>query len=362
MPVYTLENHFDDFLRSPSIARLNQQPEIDEATAEREAIQAEAAEAEKKQPGKVRACTLEKLIDKYAKDISFIWREHIPDGMPVMLAGDEGSGKTVTALSQAKEILKDYPDKKVLWLAVEGSISNTINHAVKLGLLGNNRFLIGARLESGQECYDFNFATKPHCKRLDELLSDSDYICVFVDSIRGLSEKSVNDEESANIVRRINRIVCDKFNCAVEYLHHTNKKEGASRRNTITGSAGLQAAMRAVYLLSKKSKYSRLIEPVKSNISLETPNLRTAMFDNRLEIYPDIEPDLSDISKAEAFLMALFKDQTEIPSTTIYQMAEAENINPRTVKDAKNRIPGLISKKIDNQWNYVFLGSRDVLP
>jgi predicted ATP-dependent serine protease len=350
-------------LRSGNLSQLNQQPEIDEATAERKAIQAESREAEKKKPpSKVRACTLENLIKKYSADVCYIWREHIPRGMPVMLAADEGMGKTFTALSQAKEILADYPDKKVLWLAVEGSISNTINHAVKLGLSENNRFVIGARLENDQEFYNFNFATKEHCKRLNELLLDSDYICAFVDSVRGLSEESVNDEKSASIMRRVNRIVCDKFNCAIEYLHHTNKKEGATRRNTITGSAGLQAAVRAVYLLSKKSKYSRLIDPVKSNICLETPRLITAMMGDRLEIYPEIEQELSDISRAESFLMALFKDQTEIPSTTIYQMAEAENINPSTVKEAKNKIPGLISKRIDNQWHYVFLGARDIFP
>ena len=108
-----------------------------------------------------------------------------------------------------------------------------------------------------------------------------------------------------------------------------------------------------VIFMTKKGEYSRLLEPIKSNVSLERPNLNTSLIGNRLEFYPDSESSPSEISKAEEFLINLFSTEKQIISKSVYQLAEAEGIDGETIKKAKLRIPGLSSKKINNVWHYV---------
>jgi hypothetical protein len=82
-----------------------------------------------------------------------------------------------------------------------------------------------------------------------------------------------------------------------------------------------------------------------------------------LEIYPENDASPSEISRAEAFLLDLFSTTREIPSKSVYDMAEAEGINTDTIKKAKLKIPGLDSKLINRRWHHVYYrGGRNVSP
>ena len=73
--------------RANSAAEPQEGPPVEDPPPEQDPIQGEP-ELKKGKPAKARACKLKDLIKKFDKDVCYIWREHIPKGMPVMLAAD----------------------------------------------------------------------------------------------------------------------------------------------------------------------------------------------------------------------------------------------------------------------------------
>ena len=48
-------------------------------------------------------------------------------------------------------------------------------------------------------------------------------LCVFIDSIRGMSRLDDNDAKNGDIIQQINAIVCDKHRAGLVYIDHMGK-------------------------------------------------------------------------------------------------------------------------------------------
>ena len=72
-----------------------------------------------------KAPFLSDLNKMFEAKTEWIWKKHIPKGEPMILNGREGSGKTTICLQMAKEMLREYPDHVIYWLATEGAVKNT---------------------------------------------------------------------------------------------------------------------------------------------------------------------------------------------------------------------------------------------
>jgi recombination protein RecA len=98
----------------------------------------------------------------------------LPIGRLVEFSGDEGSGKTTTALDIVAHAQKLYPDKKVLWVDVERTLDG--EWAEKLGVDVSNLIYLKPNEQSGEQILE---ATR------QILSTDEISVCVF-DSIGAL--------------------------------------------------------------------------------------------------------------------------------------------------------------------------------
>lgn len=98
----------------------------------------------------------------------------LPIGRLVEFSGDEGSGKTTTALDIVAHAQKMYPDKKVLWVDVERTLDG--EWAEKLGVNVSNLIYLKPNEQSGEQILE---ATR------QILSTDEISVCVF-DSIGAL--------------------------------------------------------------------------------------------------------------------------------------------------------------------------------
>jgi predicted ATP-dependent serine protease len=277
--------------------------------------------------------------------------------MPGILAGDEGIGKTTIALQISKEIIEENPHNSVLWFATEGTIADTFQKAMEMGLPQDGRFRF-AEKPSGD--FVFNFKYESERRLLDTLLETTEPkpLAVFIDSIRGMTEQSVNEEEVGNTMRKLNAIVCDKHKCTPIYLHHNNKKTEGSWRNRITGTGAILAAVRVALMILPQGKYIRRLVVAKSNLFAEMPELNVVKQGGALQIYDDGEPFDTETDKAEKFILELFKDRAEMAAKDIYQLGKIENITVKSLKEARYKIPGLVSIKKGNFWVWVLRGVK----
>jgi len=163
-----------------------------------------------------RLQTLENLSEKFSGEITYLWRQHIPVGMPVIVNGREGIGKTLTCLEMACEILSAH-EGYVVWLATEAFIVDTIAKAHNLGLGDNEKFLV-AEKDDGD--FRFDFRHRGDFKKFEQVLHQipGRLLCVFIDSIRGMTNSDDNDPKIGGIMHRLNSLICDKHKATLVYL------------------------------------------------------------------------------------------------------------------------------------------------
>jgi archaellum biogenesis ATPase FlaH len=325
--------------------------EATEGAEERAAIQAEqvnpggepATKSTKKKPKGVNLTELKEAFD-YGKEIEFLWREHIPKKMPIMISGREGSGKTTNALQMAKEIIETTGTGSVVWLATEGAVIDTVDKMNALsGGLDNPRFVIA---QKSDDSFKFNFDTHTDRKELNILLTDlgAPVLAVFIDSIRGMSKFGDNDDAIGGIMHQVNAIVCDNHKAALIYLDHHKKGKADNLLDKSCGTTAKTSAVRIVYAIQKTSMVVCSIEPAKINIFKEIPELKSIKMDNKIIIsQAEIVSDKTMTGKAEIFLTRLFSKNPEMYARDVYRMAlEEEGLTDGVIKKAKANL-GCIS-------------------
>ena len=323
-----------------------------ELAEERAAIQAEGAVPTKRQQGRanciIQGLGLAAMKQQFEQKINWLWYNHVPAGMPMIINGREGLGKTTVCLQIAKEILDCHPGKSVIWFSTEGTVADTFVKATQHNL-PDGTFLIASK--NGED-FLFNFKRYDERKLLDEFLArlEMPAAAVFIDSIRGMTSQSVNDEETGNTIRQLNSIVCDKHKAALIYLHHWNKKAGDSWLDRNTGSTAITAAVRLVLSVLPNSKFTRKLVVAKSNIAEEIPNLNVVKQGNDILFYDSGEGVGETISsKAERLLLDMFKNEDKILAKQVYLAGEKEGISSDVLKKVKLKM-NVVSKKLNDRW------------
>jgi archaellum biogenesis ATPase FlaH len=266
----------------------------------------------------IRGLSFSSLIKLYSDDVKWIYRNHIPKGQPCMINGREGVGKTGFSLKIVKEILEQYTQNIIVWLATEGAVKNTTDQMQGIGLV-SDRFLIAQKNDGS---FIFNFGNQADLTALDQFLKSLPLpvVAVFIDSLRGCTQLDDNDSKIGKIMHRVNSIVCDKYGAALIYLHHFNKNKDASLLDRCTGTTAAAAAVRHILSVLPKSKFTRLIKVSKSNINDMVPDLECIKAGKKLIIHEPqklTEESLSD--KCEEFLTKAFFENPVIPAYKIYQ-------------------------------------------
>jgi hypothetical protein len=327
-----------------------------ESREEREAIQAESVVTEKKYlKKKPKGRTLQELKKEfeYGERIEFVWREHIPKGMPVILGGREGSGKTTNALAMGKEMIDEHEKGLDVWLATEGVVLDTISKMDAMEI-ANERFVIAQRSD---DSFKWELSRHSDQKELNSLLEsyEEPILAVFIDSIRAMSKYGDNDDGVGKVIHEINAIVCDKYRAGLVYLDHHKKGAAATLLDKNSGTTAKTSAVRAVYAIKKESKLVASIIPAKVNIFYEIPELTSIKQGDKIRI--SAKETLSDntmTGKGEIFLADLFSKNSEMFVRDVYNMGEAEGLSPGVLKKAKKNLGCIKVSRVDNTGPWIW--------
>ena len=295
----------------------------------------------------------------FSAKTEWIWKEHIPKGEPMILNGREGSGKTTISLQMAKEMLREFPDHVIYWLATEAPLSIRFIHAKAIGLT-SNRFMIA---QNGDGSFLFDFRNKGDMATLAGILeaTKKPILAVFVDSIRGSTGCEDNESRTGSLMHKVNSVVCDKHKASLIYIHHWGKSKKESLLDRSVGSTAITAAVRHILSVEQKSKYKREIKCAKSNIE-NSPVLECIKLGNRIEIFePSMLSEESQVDRGEKLLSDLFAEREQIPAYEIYRAAEQIGVLDTSLKDAKKRL-GVESVRNGKTWDWVLsLGGKTFL-
>jgi archaellum biogenesis ATPase FlaH len=281
------------------------------------------------------------LRNRFGEDIEWLWRNHVPRRMPIIINGREGDGKTTICLQIANEILEEYPEGIIIWIASEGHLADTYNKMKILGI-DENRFFI---LENSDETYQFNFAVRQHLKELDQALTECkenqmEVLAVFIDSVRGISPYEDSDSRIKNVLMDINSIVCDKYGASLIYIDHHKKGISQTLLDRSVGTTAKAAAVRGVISVLPVSTYVRKMCVAKNNPMTEIPpELMAALYNDRLIIYETTAPtDSSLIGQAEHWLLEMFSKRDTYKATDIYNEGEELGFSSDVLKKAKKNL------------------------
>jgi hypothetical protein len=301
----------------------------------------------------------QRLQAELGEKINFLFRNNLfPQGLPSIVSGREGDGKSSNVAAVINEVLLVNPTWWAIWLSTEGFSSD---HADKWSKLNICDRLVMLRDNSG--VYQFQLDNYRDLNFLDESITalkeqtGGKVISIIIDSIRGMQSVGENDAKMAQIMSRINAIICDKHRASCIYIAHNKKGKTERVQDKIAGSTGIPSSVRAVYDVEKISKYVCKITPGKQNTLGHHPKsyrsiLQECSSGYRIDFIEDddkIDDNMS--SRAERFLIDRFKIQSEYNAGSLYKMAELEGISKDTLLKAKSKLPiDLIHKSPKAPW------------
>lgn len=280
-----------------------------------------------------RGLGLDQLQNQYDSEVSWVWRQHFPFGLPVIVNGREGQGKTTICLRAAREILEQHSTGMVVWLATEGAVQDTVAKMVEQGLT-SNRFRVA---QKSNESFKWDFVLQGDLKELEILLDDlKPIICVFIDSIRGMSRLDDNDPKNGDLIHKLNSIICDKHRAGLVYIDHHGKGQKSNLLDKAVGTTAKTSSVRGVLSVMPVSKFKRVIKPAKANISSMGGELEVLKVGNDILIQePKIQSDETMSDRAEEFLINLFSKKSSIKARDVFSQGEKEGISYHMLKKAK---------------------------
>lgn len=279
---------------------------------------------------------LKELKGMFSEKVSWVWRDHFPQGLPSLINGREGVGKTSISMQAGKEITEQHPEGTVVWLASEGAVADTVAKMEELQV--NDRFVVAQKSDG---TFKWNFIDRRELKELETLLDSlpQPILAVFVDSLRGITPYDDNESKIKNVMQALNAICCDKYKAALIYIHHFSKGKKSTLLDQSTGSTAITSSVRVVLSVLPVSAFKRTIKQAKSNISGNRPELEAIKIGNRIIINEPAQKSEDTLTtQAEEFLLSLFDKRTKIPAKEIYEKGEALEFSSTLLKNVKKTL------------------------
>jgi archaellum biogenesis ATPase FlaH len=281
----------------------------------------------------------------------FIWKSVIPKHLPIMWAGREGHGKTTILLQAVKEILGNYSEGFVVWLSTEGTVVDTINKASVLKI-ESERFLIARKKDSS---FKFNLERHDDQQQVNQILTElpGQTLVVIIDSVRGMSKHSENDDVLGRVMQSVNAVVCDQHKAGLVYIDHYKKGVTVDPLDKVAGTTAKTAAVRLVMGVVKKSATTVHIKATKSNfLNIEIPELESIQVGDKIHIRAlEQLSDQSLTDKCLIWLTDLMSEEKELYASDAYRLAEKEGFTDGILKKAKKELP-IKTYQHDKRWKW----------
>lgn len=322
--------------------------------------------------------------DIEAKPIQWLWHGWLPLGKLTVFAGAGGAGKTNILLNLIATISNGgaFPDGtqctdkgEIIIYSTEDDIADTI----KPRLMANganlaNIYFIEAKTDEKGETVPFS--ASEDLPLLYDYAQGKNIKLLMIDPIISAISKDMN---KANDVRNGLQILVDfaqDFNCAVVGITHFAKgSKGADPADRIIGSQAFTALSRMSWVANRPNDPDKpcIFTRAKSNISeldggfeyqiipcevdgIPTTKIEWGNFQNGTakELLNDQdeqeekEPTLLD--EAKAFLIELLRENKEMKSSEVQQLAKEADITPKTLRNAREVVCDRPYKKSDGWY------------
>lgn len=299
------------------------------------------------------------------RNVEWLWPQHLPRGKVVVFGGEPGQGKSICTLDLAARVSTGaaFPDGSannhgpggVVLFSFEDALDDTVVPRL---------IAAGANLTRFHHCDSvvqakggrkhFTLADLPTIERAIEQTPGCQF--VVIDPIAAfMGEKNMNrSEDVRGLLDPLSRLA-DRTGVCIIIVAHLNKGDSQSALNRISGSTGLVAVSRLVWIVAKDEadKDRRLFAPAKSNIGRKPETLaftivgepgeaaRIVWSDQPVNITADdaLSPERGgreapQRERAEAFIAAELKGG-RLPATEMYLRAGKVDISPTTLDRAK---------------------------
>ena len=349
------------------------------------------------------------LICKTASDyvmteLEWLWPQRIPKGKITLYTGKPDCGKSLAMLDLIARVTTgaDFPDgekntlgaSEVMIAATEDDPADTlIPRLVAAGAdISKVKIVVGVfniPLDSKGKVKGKgkkkNLNLKRDAKLLLEALKISPNIKLLaLDPITGFfgDADSNKDSDIRPLMEELSGLLAKSCVTCVGIIH-SNKRSDVDAVHKVSGAGSLAAVARATWGFSRDAEDKSLYHMafVKGNLGKVKSGINYTIEETFVDIggksvgsprinWGDkIEEDADDLLKAErnnkevkdtkqVKAITLIKALMPIKSVDLYDKAEAEGISVETIKRAKYKIPGLITKPWGGEWWYYMPGNE----
>jgi len=304
--------------------------------------------------------------DVEPENITWLWRDRIPEGKLTFIIGDPGVGKSFLTADLAKHVTtgEGWPDTphgsvekgSVILLNAEDGLADTIVRRLEWAGADRSKVtFVEATIErKGKER---TFRLDKDLSRLESLIkTKGDVRLVIFDPLSAYlgDVDSYRDTEVRGMLAPV-VLLAEKYKVAILAVLHMNKKQSQNAIYRVPGSIGFAGAARAIWYVANdgEAEGRKLFSGMKSNLSpKDIRDLGLAFrIDNKViwedvpmrkttqEILRDQEDEgrKKPIELAMEFLKETLKDGP-VAQTEIEDMVEDEDFGWSTVKKAKKRL------------------------
>ncbi len=314
-----------------------------------------------------------------AKEVGWLWKPYLANGMLAMLSGDPGCGKTYIGLAIAAAVTtgrapyteEDREPADVLYLSIENSPEYVLRP--RFDSLGGDasRFQIlqGSVVGNGRKA-EKGSVRLSDVRLLRDALRQTGARLVIVDPIQsylGAEVDAHRSNETRPVMDGLSRLA-EEFGCCILLLRHLSKAPTGKAIHRGLGSIDLTGAVRTELLAgcSPDEPALRALVQVKSNLGQFGPSIGYAIEadgkfrwtgESQLTASTILAPELNGgetgvRADAKEFLLSVLA-QGPRPANDIMAEAEQEGISERTLKRAKKDL-NIRSKKgpMSSGWEW----------
>ncbi len=297
--------------------------------------------------------SMEDMGKEFSIKREWLWREHIPKGLPVMFTAREGEGKTSNLLQICKEILEENEEGCIIWLATEGIVLDTFDKIRLLGLDKSGRFFIPKNRHGD---YHFNLMDKNELNAIKIILDKAPATILFVvvDNLSSsVLEISENEDRIKFAIVGLNTIVCEQLKSTLGWIHHCAKQK-VSLKDLYAGSTVIMRNVKRGFAIINKEKHTRVIKMIKNNLlGTQCTDLISIENEGIIAISGIEDEDESTREKAESLLINAFKDTNKVRAKDVLGEADRMEISRTILNKLKSKL-GIDSQKQGLVWIWVW--------
>jgi putative DNA primase/helicase len=312
---------------------------------------------------------LRSLTEVEAKDVEWLWENHIPLGEITLLIGDPGIGKSYFSYFLSAQVSKGgcWPDNlsksiktgKVLILSTDEDPNYAIRPRADAAGADTDKIFVleGSRDEQGR-IKILNLTKDIH--RLEKILEkDKGYRLVMIDPLSDYFGR-IDSHKYSDVrwaMAPINALA-RKYHVAIVGIMHCNKNTSLQVLYRIMGSMGFPSVARSIWLVAKdredEENKRRYFSPLKNNLAPEQATLAfqlenlgkvaKVVFESEpVEQDFDVEDMLvpqertSETKRARRFLLETLKHGAML-AAEVKKAARDEGISWGTLRRAKDKL------------------------